>query len=180
MTKGIEGPSRDKLHAFFREIVMAEPGIDRAVANRIADRCVQQIDLLLEWDRGRKPKAVAQSQVTPVAVTPAHVGPLRGASQIASPALEVRGVDNRVANLQPPPVPRFDPYAFSVVVTLVKKGRDALLARLSEIEDAEHLRQLANAQHLGVDPKLAAVEELRNAILQGAERRIAGRRAAAS
>jgi hypothetical protein len=67
-----------------------------------------------------------------------------------------------------------------VVVTLVKKGREALLARLAEIDNPDHLRQLANAQHLGIDPKLSKVEDLRIAILLGAEKRIAGRRAAAT
>ena len=74
----------------------------------------------------------------------------------------------------------FDPYAFSVVVTLVKKGREALIARLSEIDNIEDLRQLANAQHLGVDPHLARVDDVRQAIVNGAEKRIASRRAAAS
>ena len=75
----------------------------------------------------------------------------------------------------------FDPYAFSVVVTLVKKGREALVARLSEIDSVEDLRQLANAQHLGLDPHIwRRVDDVRQAIVHGAEKRIAGRRAAAS
>lgn len=182
MTKGVQGNPRERLHTFFREIVMGEPGIDRALADRVAERCVKHIDLLLEWDRNRGSRTAAVSpnlaqqllrqpgsEAQSAAI--AHVGPLRGSSQIKPVA----------ATSAPSSVSRpFDPYAFSVVVTLVKKGPDALLARLAEIKEVENLRLLANAQHLGIDQKIAQADDLRHAILQGAERRVAGRRAAAS
>jgi hypothetical protein len=159
MGKLSHASSQDKLRAFFREIVMGEPGVDRALAERVAERCVKHIDLLLEWDRGRSDK---KPQPAPEPERPL-VPPLR-----ATPPV-------KPAAMRP-----FDPYAFSVVVTLVKKGREALVARLSEIDNIEDLRQLANAQHLGVDPHLARAEEVRQAIINGAEKRIASRRAAAS
>jgi hypothetical protein len=74
----------------------------------------------------------------------------------------------------------FDPFAFSAVAVLAKKGRDGLLARLGEIETADQLRQFAEAQHICLDPALARLDEMRLAIVRGAERRIAARRAAAS
>lgn len=77
-------------------------------------------------------------------------------------------------------VPGFDPFAFSAVALLAKKGRDALLARLGEIAEPQQLRELATAQHIAVDPGLTLPDDLRRAIVAGAERRIAARRAAAS
>lgn len=76
--------------------------------------------------------------------------------------------------------PGFDPFAFSAVALLAKQGREHLMARLGEISEPEHLRQLALAQHIGVDPALSKADDLRLAIVRGAERRIASRRAAAS
>lgn len=77
-------------------------------------------------------------------------------------------------------VQTFDPFAFSAVVALSRRGKDGLLRQLEEIQSAIDLRQLADAQHLGVDPAVTDAEELRHAIILGAERRIAERRAAAS
>lgn len=77
-------------------------------------------------------------------------------------------------------VPGFDPFAFSAVALLAKKGREALLARLGEIDEPQQLRELATAQHIAVDTGLTLADDLRRAIVVGAERRIAARRAAAS
>lgn len=158
-----QASSQEKLHAFFREIVLGEPGVDRALADRVAERCVKHIDLLLAWDSGRTEKKAAAQVSQPIVDQRPIVPPLR-----ATPPV-------KPVSMRP-----FDPYAFSVVVTLVKKGREALIARLSEIDSVEDLRQLANAQHLGVDPHLARPDEVRQAIVHGAEKRIASRRAAAS
>jgi hypothetical protein len=79
-----------------------------------------------------------------------------------------------------PATPGFDPFAFSAVVTLSRRGKDGLLRQLEEINSALDLRQLADAQHLGVDPSITDIDELRTEIVKGAERRIAERRAAAS
>lgn len=168
MGKLSQASSQDKLRAFFREIVMGEPGVDIALAERVAERCVRHIDLLLAWDShrtGRLPDApVPPAQATTSRnVEPPLVPPLRASAPVMP------------SSMRP-----FDPYAFSVVVTLVKKGREALVARLAEIDSIDDLRKLANAQHLGVDPHLARPEEVRQAIVHGAEKRIAGRRAAAS
>jgi hypothetical protein len=83
----------------------------------------------------------------------------------------------------PVPAPQpsgFDPFAFSAVSVLARKGRDALIARLGEITSPENLREFAIAQHIAIDQTLSHADELRLAIVKGTERRIAARRAAAS
>lgn len=98
--------------------------------------------------------------------------------------LSKKGQTRPTAGVAEPAAPAaskpFDPFAFSAVAVLAKRGRDELMAKLGEIEEPDHLRELALAQHIGVDPKLSRPDELRLAIVSGAERRIASRRAAAS
>lgn len=77
-------------------------------------------------------------------------------------------------------LPQFDPFAFSAVSVLARKGREALFARLGEIASSDHLREFAIAQHIAIDQTLTKADDLRNAIVKGTERRIAARRAAAS
>ncbi len=84
------------------------------------------------------------------------------------------GLDEAVAP------PGFDPFAFSVVALLSKSGPEALLRELARISEPSHLKQIAEAQHIAVDPKLEDLDELCLAIVRGAQRRIAARRAAAS
>jgi hypothetical protein len=74
----------------------------------------------------------------------------------------------------------FDPYSFGAVAILMSEGRPALAAKLDQIKRAEDLHLLARSQRLSVDPELSGVEELRAAIMDSAERRIAARRRAAS
>jgi len=80
----------------------------------------------------------------------------------------------------PPPAPAFDPYAIGAVVTLQRLGPKALLDRLSSISSVENLRSLAAAQNLSVRVDGSSPDELRAAIVRGAEQRIAERQAAAS
>lgn len=74
----------------------------------------------------------------------------------------------------------FDPYAFSLIVVLAKTGKAGLAKRLSEIKSTEHLRALAEAQHLAVNASLKKPDELRKAIVAATEQRLADRKAAAS
>lgn len=83
---------------------------------------------------------------------------------------------NRVA----PTAASFDPFAFSVVAVLTKKGKAALMAELDKVAAVDELRGIADAQHLALDPALDGAAEIRTAIVSGAERRIAERKAAAS
>ena len=73
-----------------------------------------------------------------------------------------------------------DPYSFGAVAILMSEGRPALAAKLDQVKRAEDLHLLARSQRLSVDPELSGVEELRAAIMDSAERRIAARRRAAS
>jgi len=78
----------------------------------------------------------------------------------------------------------FDPYAFNAILVFKRAGRDALIEKLGEIEETSHLRQLAEAQLIGLDKDMrlgpVAIEDLREAVLRGVERLVADRRAAAS
>jgi len=78
------------------------------------------------------------------------------------------------------PSDAFDPFHFGAVVVLMKEGRRRLEARLGAITSREDLLSLANAQHLPVEPGLSRIEDVRSAIVESAERRIARRRMAAS
>ena len=142
MAKPTKASEDQRLKAFFRDAIQSEPGIERELAERMAERCVQSIDNVLTESAQRA--AAAQCE-----------GPVAAKSG-------------------------FDPFAFSAVALLARKGRDELLSRLGEIAEPEHLRQLANAQHIAIDPGLTRADELRLAIVRGAERRMASRRAAAS
>ena len=74
----------------------------------------------------------------------------------------------------------FDPFTPNVVVVLRREGRAKALAALDGIREVEHLKRLAREQQLGIDPEIAAPEDIRLAIVTAAERRVANRRAAAS
>lgn len=77
----------------------------------------------------------------------------------------------------------FDPFAIGLVPVFQREGRAGLLAQLSEIADAGHLRQMARAQQIALDEGMgsgaAPTDELCRAIADAVERRIADRRAAA-
>jgi hypothetical protein len=106
---------------------------------------------------------------------------LRKTGHLSELLAELKSAEVAAAAAAPEPiVEMFDPYAFGAVVVLERLGPAALLNRLDGIDDVGHLRQLAEAQHLSVDPNLSHALELRSAILRGAEERIAERRAAAS
>lgn len=74
----------------------------------------------------------------------------------------------------------FDPFSFGAVAILMSEGRPALAAKLDQIRRVEDLHLLARSQRLSVDPALSGIEELRAAIMDSAERRIAARRRAAA
>lgn len=76
--------------------------------------------------------------------------------------------------------PAFDPYAFSVLAALMKTGREGLTKKLADIGSVEHLKALAEAQHLAIDPKIKKLDDLRKAIIAATEQRLADRKAAAS
>jgi hypothetical protein len=78
------------------------------------------------------------------------------------------------------PGPPFDPFAFSAIALMKRDGREALLAKLREIDDPADLKALADAQHLAIADDATTADALRLAIADSAARRLADRRAAAS
>jgi hypothetical protein len=141
MTQGSQDPAKQRLQAFFRQNILAEPGVTTDLADRLAGRCVSAIDQTLTVHATR---------------TAAPVAPA------------------------PPQPPSFDPFAFSIVAMLARLGREELISRLNTIPAIDNLRTLALAQHIYVDPTLLRTDDVRLAIVRGAEHRIASRRAAAS
>jgi hypothetical protein len=107
---------------------------------------------------------------------------LRQASQIAEIGVALRAAEQeKQAAVEAQAQPRaFDPYEIGAVVTLQRLGADGLLSRLSGIGSVEELRSLAVAQNLSIKTDWSNADELRVAIVQGAEQRLADRRAAAS
>ena len=74
----------------------------------------------------------------------------------------------------------FDPFSFGAVAILMSEGRSALAAKLSEIKRIEDLHLLARSQRLTVDQGASRIDDVRAAIIDSAERRIAARRRAAA
>lgn len=162
-TKQLSGGGKDK---FLRAIVAAEAGTS-ADAAKIAATLVDAITEVRVrrevWEATSKP-------------APGEKG-LRAKSRPRAP----EPVEPALATSVPAdaaPV-AFDPFAFSAVAVLTKKGKDALAAEFKKIASAEQLRALANAQHLAVDQSIDDAAALRAALLTATERRLAERRAAA-
>jgi hypothetical protein len=130
---------------FLRDLLTAEAGLERTVATRIADRCVEAIDR----------RYFARN--APDAVRPAE------------------GEDRLLLPERP-----FDPFSFGAVAILMTDGRQALAQRLNQVKRAEDLHLLARSQRLSIEPSLSRLEDLRAAIIDSAERRIAARRRAAA
>lgn len=82
-----------------------------------------------------------------------------------------------------PSAGKFDAYAFGLVPTFQREGRDGLIAKLCGIDDLDHLRQMAKAQQIVLPPELRTgahpLEAVRGAIADAVAKRIADRRAAA-
>jgi hypothetical protein len=155
MTQAAHDPAKQRLLAFFRQNLMAEPGMPPELAERLAGRCVSAIDQTLSTYSARM-DAPAQPTAPPTA-------------PMAAPTVQA-----------PPSPPSFDPFAFSIVAMLARLGREELISRLNSIPAIDNLRTLALAQHIYVDPTLMQPDDVRLAIVRGAEHRIASRRAAAS
>ncbi len=168
MTKSAQLWSGDRMRAFFRAHVRRETSLDDAAADRLSEALTRAVNRMLVFDASiadtmqPSQRAVGKrSQNEKAEVQPSTAKP----QKLTAPA----ATDTR-----------FDPYAFSAMVTLVKFGREALIKRLADITTAEHLRALADAQHLAIADKLKKPEELRKAIVTATEQRLADRKAAAS
>lgn len=189
------------MRTFFRSLFRGEEGVSDELAHRLADVCERHINRMLVWNGEPSVKARdAESLVSEPASGEAVAGANNdvasaeedaevsyGANEAGAPwsvaHLETTGAGDAAVGEETGDVSTapFDPFAFSVVVVLARSGADALMARLEEIDDADDLRALADAQHLGVDAGLRGdAAALRDAIVEGAQQRLADRRAAAS
>ena len=155
-TKPMSGAGQKK---FFRDLFRADGEVPAAAVERLADRCEAQIAEIRVRHTAMPIRTNVAQKSAPLATAPHPAPPAQAGAE---------------------PQPAFDPFAFSVVALLAKKGKPALAARLAEIADPGELMAIAAAQHLGVDVTLLDIATLRDAIITGAERRIAERRAAAS
>jgi len=184
-TKKLSGPAKDK---FFERLYAIEPGVDEATAARLTRRSAETFssvhvrpkayaDVRKAAPRklaaglpGGDARAKETPEATPTPGLPPEPAPARASTAPLTPAAKVAG-------------PKFDPYAFGLVPVFQKEGREALLARLGEIADADHLRQLARAQQVSLPQPLrtgeVALDVLRAAIVDAVAKRVADRRAAA-
>ena len=183
-----------RMREFFRAILRAEPQVDEELADRLSERLTRHINRMLVWNA--KPTFARNESNVPKADDPPKKdganrpiieesiineagAPWPDADALNPPHLRPHKNKKRKKK-RTPPAEAFDPYAFSTVVILARNGPDALMDKLKEIKAPQHLRQLADAQHLGIPPNIVKADELRHAIIKGASQRLADRRAAAS
>lgn len=164
MTKAAQLWDIDKKRAFFRAYIQRETNLDGQAAEKLAEALTKAVNMMRVWEM---PEYVAAPE--PAAVTAKSKGKSSTVETATTPPGQVQA--------QPA---KFDPYAFSAMVVLAKTGKDGLMKRLSEIKSVEHLKALADAQHLAVSPSLKKLDDLRKAIISATEQRLADRKAAAS
>lgn len=174
MSKGVQLWPGDRMRSFYRRHIAAETALDTQSAERLVEALTKATNRMLVWEIPaenpvRKPVPAAK---------PAKSGGGKLPKAGKNPKDPKDVVGKSGATVQP--ATPFDPYAFSAVVVLAKQGRDGLAQRLAEIKSVEHLKKLADAQHLGFDRSLSKIDDLRSALMTAAEQRLADRRAAAS
>ena len=161
-TKALSGPAKRK---YFRDVLSVEPGVTPEAAARLTDK----FDAELSHMRVRA--HVSLRKANPAAEVPSPV------TAILPPVVPVPPLP--VAEAMPV-TSAFDPHAFSLIVVMTRQGAAGLEQTLARIDDPEHLRALARAQHVAIDATLEQPAALRAAIIAGTAQRIADRRAAAS
>jgi hypothetical protein len=167
-TRKISGPAMERL---FRRVI-ADSGVDGAVAYRLA----RQLALIVSSARVRRMplRDLSRTRTEPASRAPAFESSGATALDAAVPTPQATSG----------PAARFDPYVFGLVPVFQREGRDGLLRRLSDIEQSDHLRAMAKAQQIALEPALRVAEasaaDVRIGIVQAVEKRVADRRAAAS
>jgi hypothetical protein len=101
-------------------------------------------------------------------------------ARVRCDAIAAEKIETADATQAPPDAEPFDPFTPNVVVVIRTEGRAAALEALQRITDVGNLRLLAREQQLSIDAGLTRPDDLAEAIVAAAERRIANRRAAAS
>jgi hypothetical protein len=163
-TKALSGPAKRK---YFRAALQADAGVTPDAAKRLTEKFDGEVSQMRVRQHKALP-ATSRQQTIAETITP---------TAIASPLPEP--LKSTLPPAAPSP-PAFDPHAFSLIVVMTKLGADGLRARLEAIDDFEHLKALARAQHIAVDSTVVDASALRAAIVTGTAQRIADRRAAAS
>lgn len=191
MTKGVQLWPGDSMRAFYRRHIVRETALDAASTEQLVEALTKATNRMLVWQMPEEAEAKGQAAPSPVA----NAKPVEKKSAEPKPAEKVKPAKGETASPKPAkadPAPQpatdalveaekpFDPYAFSAMSVLVKQGKDALAKRLAEVKSVEHLKQLADAQHLGINRSLTKIEDVRKAVLAATEQRLADRRAAAS
>ncbi len=151
MAKHTKASSGAGKRKYFRDALRADPGVSPEAADRLTDKFDAELS---------------------------HLRVRKGAGSIGSFADAADEPEHEPD--APPAAPPFDPHAFSLIVVMTKQGAAGLDAKLKAIDNADHLRALARAQHVAIDTSVNALPELRAAIIAGTAQRIADRRAAAS
>jgi hypothetical protein len=173
-TKQLSGGGKDK---FFRGLIAGVEGLPADAAAAVTAELIEHVtEVRVRRDTWQE----LSGQPDLPAVTPDKKKP---PAQVARPT--PTPTPTREPSPQPiaePAVaaPAFDPFAFSAVAVLTRKGKAALAAELDNLVSVEHLHQIAVAQHLAVDTALKDLAAVRAALIAGTERRIAERKAAAS
>ena len=155
-TKGLSGAAQD---AYFRRVLKAQGSLSEEARERLVRslrRDIAQLRLR------REPLAEAAPPSRPP----------------ASERCRPQATPNAPAAV-PSANASFDPFSPNIVVLLRTQGRAAVLAALAGIDSEDELRLLAREQRLSLAPDLTSPQELRAAIVNAAERRIANRVAAA-
>jgi hypothetical protein len=176
-TKQLSGGGKDK---FLRALVANETSIPADAAARLGeDLCAAIADVRVRretWETIRAAPAVEAPALKTAAPVAALTVPKAASAKSKATA--------KPTVMQAAPAPAaalvFDPFAFSALALLTKKGAGALSARLAEVATAKDLHALASAQHLSVDAGLTDLSALRAAMLAATQARLAERRAAAS
>jgi len=155
-TRPLSGASQRK---YFRDLFRSDAGVAPDAAERLSEICATEIAQI----RVRLPQAVRKPAKPAVAA-----------------AVQTVKVAAAVSDAPQPAAGGFDPHGFSLIVTFRKGGKDALIAKLDEVGDVERLREIAKAQHVSLDAGLTDRADILVAMVEGTERRIAHRQAAAS
>lgn len=156
MSKNTRALSGAAKNTFLDGIVRTALGEDHAARERLMHEltaAVASLRVRMEAERGRQSRKSRTTETEVVLRAPASAPPST-------------------------PTSTFDPYTPNVIVVLRTKGRDAALAALAAVTNAEHLRLLSHEQQLGVPTDVRSPADLRLAIVAAAERRIANRQAA--
>jgi hypothetical protein len=185
MTKGVQLWPGDSMRAFYRRHIARETALDAAGTERLVEALTKATNRMLVWQMPGEAEPESQAAPAPAAAAKsadkksAEAKPAKGEGASAKPAKADAATQPAAAAPVETEKP-FDPYAFSAMSVLVKQGKDALAKRLADIKSVEHLKQLADAQHLGINRSLSKIEDVRKAVLTATEQRLADRRAAAS